>query len=128
MGVDSFKEWVREKYDHLRFHREIPGSRELAPSPEKIIDLVCDYFKVKKEQLLISKRGTENLPRDVAIYLVRRHSRETLASVGSHFEIRNYSTVSSVIERIKARKDTDRSLQRHLKRIGVKLAKSQQQT
>jgi hypothetical protein len=30
----SVKERVREKFDHLRFHKEIPESRELAPSPE----------------------------------------------------------------------------------------------
>ena len=128
LGGDSFKERVKEKFDHLRFHKEIPGSRELAPSPEKIIALVCDHFKVKKEQLAISKRGTENLPRDVAIYLVRRHSRDTLSGVGRHFEISNYSTVSSVVERIKARKDNDRSLQKHLKKIEGKLSKSQQHT
>ena len=124
LGGDSFKERVREKFDNLRFHKEIPESRELAPSPEKIIGLVCDHFKVKKEQLAISKRGTENLPRDVAIYLVRRHSRDTLTSVGRHFEISNYSTVSSVVERIKARKNIDLSLQKHLKEIEEKLIKS----
>jgi chromosomal replication initiation ATPase DnaA len=73
-------------------------------------------------------RGTENLPRDVAIYLVRHHSRDTLASIARHFEISNYSTVSSVVERIKARKDKDRSLQNHLLKIGRKFTKGQRQT
>jgi REP element-mobilizing transposase RayT len=124
LGSDYFKEWVKEKFSHLQFHEEIPESRELAPSPEKIIALVCDHFKVTKEQIAISRRGTENLPRDVAIYLVRHHSRGTLATVGRHFAIGNYSTVSSVVERIKARKNKDRSLQKHLEKIGRKLAKS----
>ena len=128
LGSDSFKEWVKEKFNHLRFQKEIPESRELAPSPEDIIAIVCDHFKVKKEQIAISKRGTENLPRDVAIYLVRHHSRDTLSSVGRHFEISNYSTVSSVVERIKARKNKDRSLQKHMERIEEKLFKGQRQT
>ena len=128
LGGDSFQEWIREKYAHLRFHEEIPSSRELAPSPEKIIALVCDHFKIKKEQLLTSKRGTENLPRDIAIYLVRRHRRDTLAGVGRYFAIRSYSTVSNAVERIKARKNNSRFLRKHLKQIEANLFKSQRQT
>jgi REP-associated tyrosine transposase len=126
MGSNSFKEWVKEKFHHLRFKEEIPGSRELAPSPETIIALVCDHFKIKQEQIATSKRGTENLPRDVAIYLVRHHNRATLTSVGKHFGIENYSTVSSAVERVKLRMKQDRILQKHLKMIGTQIAKSQQ--
>ena len=81
-----------------------------------------------EEQLMISRRGTENLPRDIAIYLVRHHCRDTLAGIGSYFGIDNYSTVSSAIERIKARKRTDRSLKKDLKELERKLDKSQRQT
>ena len=95
---------------------------------KNIITLVCDHFKVKKEQICITKRGMENLPRDVAIYLVRRHSRETLTAVGRYFKISNYSTVSSAVERIRARTNKDRSLQKHLEMIERKLIKSQRQT
>jgi chromosomal replication initiation ATPase DnaA len=48
--------------------------------------------------------------------------------VGKHFAIENYSTVSSAVERIKARKKKDKALQQHLEKIGVKLSKSQRQT
>lgn len=128
LGGDSFKEMVKEKFDHLRLHREIPASRELARTPERVIGIVCDHFKVNKEQLLHSQRGTENLPRDIAIYLVRRHCRDTLVGVGRYFAIQNYSTVSSVVERIKVRMKNERSLQNHLKTLEKNLAKSQQQT
>jgi hypothetical protein len=37
-----------------------------------------------------------------------------------------YSTVSSVVERIKARRNKDRSLEKDLEMIGKKLVKSQQ--
>jgi len=126
LSSDSFKEWVKEKFSHLRFQEEIPESRELTPSPENIIAAVCSYFKVKKEQIAVSKRGTENLPRDIAIYLVRHHGRDTLSNVGRYFGIRHYSTVSSAVERIKSRKNQDRSLQQQLANIEEKLTKSQQ--
>ncbi len=121
LGNDSFKEWVKEQFTHLLFKEEITKSRELAPSPEKIIALVCDHFKINKEQLTISKRGTENLPRDVAIYLVRYHCRDTLSRVGLHFGINNYSTVSSAVERVKLRMKRDIILQKHLKMIAKNL-------
>ncbi len=67
LGSDSFNEWVKETFNHLRFNDEIPESRELAPLPENIIALVCDHLKIEHEQIGISKRGAENLPRDIAI-------------------------------------------------------------
>lgn len=128
LGSDSFKQWVKEKFKHLSFREEIPDSRRLAPTAADIISAVCNHFRVREKGITRSKRGTENLPRDVAIYLVRRHCRETLTDVGHYFSISNYSTVSSALERIKARKDDDKALQKHLKQIETKLSKSQRQT
>ncbi len=128
LGSDSFKEWIKEKFSHLRFQNEVPDSRQLAPTPEKIIGLVCDHFKVERELVGISLRGVENPARDVAIYLVRYHSQNTLSEVGRHFGIGNYSTVSSAVERIRSRAKQDRTLQRHLEKIEMILVKSQQET
>ena len=97
LGDDDFKEWIKEKFQDLRFHREIPESRVLAPDPENIIDAVSRSFKIKKELLVKSKRGMENLPRDTAVYFLRMYSTETLAGVGRYFNISNYSTVSSIV-------------------------------
>ncbi|MEN8136428.1 MAG: transposase, partial [Thermodesulfobacteriota bacterium] len=120
LGRDSFKEWIKAKFNHLSFHKEIPESRNLAPTVDEVILAVCEHFKVKKEEIAVSKRGIENLPRDAAIYLVRRNCRETLARIGRHFSISNYSTVSSAIERIKTRKNKDRTLQKQLDIIRAK--------
>ncbi|MCL0037544.1 hypothetical protein M1N10_00845 [Thermodesulfovibrionales bacterium] len=128
LGGDSFKDWVKEKFNNLVFQQEVPESRTLAPVADDIISEVCKYFKVSKEEIAVSKRGTENLPRDVAIYFVRRCCRKTLSEVGRYFGISNYSTVSSAAERIKARKSEDGKLQKQLKSIGAKLNKSQEQT
>ncbi|MCL0036928.1 transposase [Thermodesulfovibrionales bacterium] len=128
LGGDSFKDWVKEKFNNLVFQQEVPESRTLAPVADDIISEVCKYFKVSKEEIAVSKRGTENLPRDIAIYFVRRCCRKTLSEVGRYFGISNYSTVSSAAERIKARKSEDGKLQKQPKSIGAKLNKSQEQT
>lgn len=128
LGAESFKEWVSDAFNQYRFHEEIPESRTLAPSPVMVIDCVCEHFKVTREQLAVSRRGTENLPRDIAMYLVRLHCRELLDEIGRHFGITKYSTVSSGVERIKTRKKQDRSVQKHLGELERMLAKGQRQT
>jgi hypothetical protein len=73
-------------------------------------------------------RGRENLPSDVAIYLVRRYSGGILADVGSHFGIENYSTVSSGVQRIKARGKDGASLQETLSTLEKGLNKGSTET
>lgn len=124
LGTDAFKEWVSEKFDQFCFHKEIPESKQLAPSPERIIDEVCNYFKIEKEELLSSRRGTENLPRDIAIYMVRYMCRDTLTEIGRHFGVKNYSTVSSAVGRVKERRKKDRVVLKHLQVIEEKFDKS----
>jgi hypothetical protein len=119
LGGESFKEWLREQFGDLQFYKEIPESRILAPAPEKIIKIVCAHFRIRKKEIMNSRRGRENLPRDVAIYLVRKYSGDTLVEIGSHFGIDNYSTVSSVVERIKARKKNSDSLQKILSQLSA---------
>lgn len=127
LGGPSFKEWVSNRFRHLLHNSEIPESRNLAKAPEDIIALVGSYFRTDKKQMMASRRGQENLPRDLAIYLVRQHSRITLADIGKHFEIDNYSTVSSAVERIKAGRETDSNMRKHLEKIEAEIGKSQQQ-
>ncbi len=121
LGSDSFKEFLKEKFAHMGFQKEIPESKIFSTSPKDVILAVCKYYKVSESELLASKRGTTNVPRDMAIYLVRQHCRETLPSVGRYFGIENYSTVSSVIERVKLRKVRNKNVQKEIETIGKKL-------
>lgn len=128
LGDDDFQGWIKEKFQDLRFHPEIPESRILAPTPENIIGAVSRFFKIQRESLLKSRRGMENLPRDTAIYLLRKHSTETLAGVGRHVGIVNYSTVSSAVERVKNRKLKDKQYAGQLRKIERIIEKGQWQT
>ncbi len=53
---------------------------------------------------------------------------KTLSEVGKHFGMNNYSTVSSVVERVKLRTNEDRMVREHLDVIRVKVVKSQRRT
>lgn len=37
----------------------------------RIEEIVCELYRVDKEDLLVSRRGVGNEPRNVAIYLMR---------------------------------------------------------
>jgi putative transposase len=128
LGDDDFKRWIKEKFQDLRFHREIPESRVLTPDPESIIAAVCGCFNMKKESLMKSRRGKENLPRDTVVYFLRMYSTETLAGVGRYFKISKYSTVSSIVERVKLRKQGDKAFASQLKKVERVLGKGQRQT
>jgi len=125
LGSESFKAFIKEKFCGLANKPEIPESRFLAPDAGKVIATVCDHYRISKSELLLSKRGTENLPRDLAIYLVRQLCRLTLPHVGSEFGIKNHSTVSSVVQRMKSRVESDKRLCRELNEIIKKVGKSQ---
>jgi len=82
LGCTSFKNDVREKFFELINRQEVPESKVLALDAERVITCVCKHYRISREQVLVSKRGTENLPRDIAIYLVHRFCCKTLPSVG----------------------------------------------
>ncbi len=128
LGDDSFKDWIREKFHDLRFKKEIPTSKELALSSTTVRSLVAKAFNVEDVALMVSKRGRENLPRDVAIYLQRIYCGQTLAELGQDYGISSYSSVSSSFERIKSRLLTDRRLKEKVSEVEKKLNKGQRQT
>ncbi len=127
LGGDKFSEWIKEKYYHLGLQREVPEAQILALTPQEIIVQVCSYFNLDEATLLKSRRGVENVPRDMAIYLSRRYCRKTLTEIGEHFGLSNYSTVSSAVERIKVLKNSNRDLLQQLEEVTSQIIKSQQQ-
>ena len=128
LGGEKFSEWIKEKYYHLGLQKEVPEAQILALTPAEVIGQVCSYFNLDEESLKKSRRGVENVPRDVAIYLSRRYCRMKLTEIGEHFGLSNYSTVSSAAERIKVLRNNDRDLQQHLEKIKSQIIKGQRQT
>ena len=128
LGGEKFSEWIKEKYYHLVRQQEVPEAQLLALTPQEIVVQVCSYFNLDEATLIKSRRGVENVPRDMAIYLTRHYCRKTLTEIGVHFGLSNYSTVSSAVERIKVLKNADREHQQHLEKIMLQIAISQRQT
>ncbi len=128
LGSKPFKELIQEKFSNLLGRPEMPESKVLAIDAEKVISAVCEFYHVPRTELFESKRGTENTRRDVAIYLVRRLCRLTLPQVGRTFGMENYSSVSSAIQRLKARLKGDKKLMKEHDIIVQSVHKSQKRT
>lgn len=127
-GPKDFMDWVKATYRGIRGGDEMPQVRELYPDPQKIMSSVCDFYDVARGELFLTKRGTFNEPRCVAIYLLRRLRRDSLKEIGNLFHLEKYSSVSSIIERMKPRMQQDRKLKNRIKKMEDRLRKSQEQT
>ncbi|MFH2219223.1 MAG: transposase [Pseudomonadota bacterium] len=127
-GPESFMDWVKGKFYEHKLDDETPRYKELAPKKEVIIKQVCKYFDVGVEDLFKSRRGSVNEPRNAAIYLIRTLRHDTLEQIGTHFRMNKYSSVSSIIERMKKRIQRDRKLRKKINELSISLRKSQEQT
>ena len=116
---------IREKYYFSKNDYEIPESKSLAPSSDDIISEICGYYNVSFNELLVSRRGVFNEPRNVAIYLLRNIRGDNLNDIKNIFQINAYSTVSSIIQTVSKLKKSDRRLKQQIETIKNDISKGQ---
>ena len=100
----------------------------MAPSADKIKKAVCNAYGVEVEGLMVTRRRIANEPRNVAIYLVRRYTGATLENIGREFKMNKYSSVGSVIERMRVQILEDKRLRKKIAELEKKLIMSQEKT
>ena len=72
----------------------------LALTPEKIINVTAEVYGIKREDLLGRSQSREYvLPRQVAMFLIRKHLKAPFMKIGDHFQ-KNHSTVMSAIRQV----------------------------
>ncbi|UCE51443.1 MAG: hypothetical protein JSV31_19565 [Desulfobacterales bacterium] len=64
----------------------------------------------------------------MAIYLIRRLRGDGLKQIGEQFQVKKYSSVSSVIERMNVAMANDRKLRDRIENLVTAMSKSQEQT
>ncbi len=124
-GSESFIEWIKTTYHQLQDHVEMPQSRHLAPSIADIKRIVSQCYEVHEETLEQSKRGRENEPRNVAVYIARKKSGLRLDEIGKEFGLEKYSSVSSIVTRTAKQLSRSKQLQNRIDRICQEFTKSQ---
>ncbi len=128
IGKESFINWVKETFFIQKRNAEVPESKSLAPDSEKIRVAVCRSYDINEEDLVSSRRGVTNEPRNAAIYLMRHLVGSKLEEIGREFGINSYSSVSTVIGRTKQKAATDREFRKRIEKLKLDLMVSQEQT
>ena len=101
LGSEKFINWVKERFPKKEKSKEIPESNRLCPEVRDIKREICRHYQIEEPDLLKSRRGVENEARDLAIYMVRVIRGERLTSIGREFNLNNYSSVSTALDRIR---------------------------
>jgi chromosomal replication initiator protein len=95
------------------------------PTVERIQDLVAEQFGLTREELLSPSRAARVAwPRQVAMYLAREHTHETLPAIGARFGGRDHSTVLHACKRATDRIRTDPDAYDAVTRITARLTDS----
>ena len=128
LGGNKFIDWIKENFFNKKTDREVPASKTLAPSIDKIKEVVCRFYHIDEGSLLSARRGTENEPRNVTIYLMRFLCGEPLLTIGTEFNLKKHSSVSSVLERTQKRLNKDHRFRNRLKRLEGIIRKGQTET
>jgi chromosomal replication initiator protein len=95
-----------------------PGTRPQHRSVQDIQERICEAFGVSMEDLLSTSRAAPvTWPRQVAMYLARELTDQTLPAIGRAFGGRNHTTVMHACRRTAERIATDREAYDTVRRL-----------
>lgn len=117
LGSESFIKWVKNRFPKKKKEKEIPESKKLCAEAIDIKKAVCNYYKIEEADLFKSRRGVENEARDLGIYMLRVIRGERLTIIGQEFNLNNYSSVSTAIERIRKKLKNRKKFKKHYEQI-----------
>jgi len=83
--------------------------------PAQIIEAVCRYYEVRREDLCNRRRNREVvIPRQVAMYLLREDANLSLSEIGQQLGGRDHTTVLYACTKVAAQMEEDEQLRREL--------------
>jgi putative transposase len=128
LGSEKFAAMLKRKFFPKKMNPDVSQSNAVEPGVDYITQSVASFYGMKMEDLFRSRRGHFNEPRNVAIYLIRKLRGDTLNKISDYFGMDKYSSISSVVERMKALVVEDAILREKVEKLLWLIAKSQEQT
>ena len=125
LGAEEFIDRIRMQFYKRQCSRGIPQSRILSLPLDLIKQIVAGQYDTNHESLTVSRRGVNNEPRNMAIYLARKHSGKTLLEIGAAFNMSQYSSVSSVVNKMIKLHGQDKEIRKRVEGIEKTLLKGQ---
>jgi putative transposase len=101
LGGDNFVQLVKSEHEEKK--QLIDQCQGNYPSINTIIEAVAEKFCMEVKEITKSRRGrgSENIPRWVALYLCRELSQATLKVIAGEFGIAHISGVSRAVHKLK---------------------------
>ena len=94
-------------------------------SVEYIINIVCEYFKISPEQMALNTRKRQVVQaRQIAMYLSKKYSNASLASIGQQCGKKDHATVHHACKTIANQLETDKQFKVMFADIEKKIALS----
>lgn len=92
--------------------------RSNQPTIQMIIDAVTVYYDIKLSDLMSKRRHKSvALPRQVCMWLARKHTRYSLEEIGGYFGGRDHTTVLHAVRTIGVRREADPDISKAVDRI-----------
>jgi chromosomal replication initiator protein len=92
-------------------------------SIQNILDAVTSFYNIKLSDLL-SKRRHKSIavPRQVGMWLSRKHTRFSLEEIGGYFGGRDHTTVMHAVKTVNKKLDDDPVFQQETNLLGAQLS------
>jgi chromosomal replication initiator protein len=85
---------------------------------QDILDTVSGYYGLKLTDLLSKRRHKSvSLPRQIGMYLARKHTRFSLGEIGGYFGGRDHTTVMHAVRSIDGRRTGDNHLDQDINQL-----------
>ena len=92
------------------------------PTIQEIIDAITLFYDVKLTDLLSKRRHKSiALPRQVGMWLARKHTRYSLEEIGGYFGGRDHTTVMHAIKAVMSKRQDDPTLDHDVIRLEQRL-------
>jgi REP element-mobilizing transposase RayT len=110
LGSDEFRAWAYAQRITDDDAVSVASRAQFKPSIASIVTEVAIMFTVTEESILKAKRGTNNVPRWVAMYLCQVVGDQPLTSIAEEFSLKRTGSIPTTISKLKVLMDNDRKL------------------
>lgn len=108
LGDELFRKRIDEKIKAIGRKREIPETKFVESyTPDEIINEISKNLKIEKSEIFKKQKG--NMHRQLALYLIERHTPMSLGEIGRLFDM-DYAAVSQAVKRFEDKTKRDKKL------------------
>ncbi len=91
-------------------------------SIDEIMKLVADHFKVRIQDLKSSTRAKPIVvPRQIAMYLIKKHLEKSLVDIGKAFGGKDHTTVMNALSRVKSLQLADQDMVKDIEELETRI-------